>query len=116
MVDSITGIWDGIAITGILAVNTYPNGGNDNLLPITNAGLAFNLASAMSGGSTSVDVNNYGYQSPHAYQGSGGVDFGCGTFSTTSPSAVPEPASMAVLGAGVAGLLTASRRRRRKAA
>jgi hypothetical protein len=115
LVTGITGTLDGSAITGLLPVGTFA--GNDNLVfPISSSlldpsGLAFTTKSG-------IDVDLFGFYEPGSTDVTSGYNyaetaspsgFGVGTFTLTE-APVPEPASMALLAAGLCGLPVIRRR------
>ena len=110
---SISGHWGAATITGLLAPGTLWD--NDNAFPLTENGVSFSVSPALTHGSTRITFynqrGNFGWDGNFSECGCGG------TFSATVHAAdVPEPASAAILGAGLAGLLAAGRSRRRPAA
>ncbi len=111
---SISGHWGAATITGLLAPGTLL--GNDNAFPLTGNGVSFSVSPALTNRSTGLSFY-FKYGSFYGWDGNLN-DSGCsGTFSATVHAAdVPEPASAAILGAGLAGLLAAGRSRRRPAA
>jgi hypothetical protein len=115
LVTGITGTLGGSAVSGLLAPGSFES--NDNLVfPISSSvidtlGLAFENAAG-----TQIDI--FGFYSPGSTDVAPGnnfgefssLGFGVGTFTLTEVP-VPEPASMALLGAGLFGLGVIRRRR-----
>ena len=111
VVTSISGIFAGENITGLLASGYFGGSSPDNAVPLTFDGLGFSLANSV----TLVGDNIKFMSSGPAimwmgYNGTAFVNCNSGTFTATE---VPEPASAALLGMALTGFLAAHRRRAR---
>jgi hypothetical protein len=102
VITSFTGTFDGTGINDLLAVDDF--GGNDNQYPLTENGVSFEL-------SDSTQVNIYLARPSDALgiciPNNPACRVSYGTFTAT---AVPEPATVGLIGVGLAGLLGARRR------
>ena len=102
-ITAISGTFDGSSISALLGPGGFNS--NDNAFPLDSFGVSFSLSNA--------DLANMAPSNTLVFDGTIN-HLGYGTFAATT--AVPEPATWVLLGAGAAGLLGVRGRRRRATA
>ena len=115
-VASVTGTWDGGAITGLLPVNGYAD--NDNLFSPVPAPNYFTFPGVSFGTAAGVDINiaNNGtavYTEDRS--DTDPVGYPQAPITSLSVTAVPEPATWAIMLVGFGGMGAAIRSRRKQA-
>jgi hypothetical protein len=105
-----SGTWDGVIISGILPSGSFA--GNDNAYPINGNGVSFGLASALIFGSDTINLYDSGtgllWNGQYQDRSINATIF----TATAESTAAPEPSSIALVGAGLLGLMGVARRRR----
>ncbi len=115
-VTGITGTLNGSAVSELLAPGAFE--GNDNLTFTGKAASALDPSGLAFENAAGTEINIFSFYSPNStdvtpgnnYGEESSLGFGVGTFTLTEVP-VPEPASMALLGAGLFGLGIIRRRR-----